>query len=120
MMANVPTIEESPMQKTLWRLLLLVMLVAIPAAVFAQESTQEAPQIPASYRLQNLRYEAQMWNNCGPATMTNALTFFGYLDNQRRAQGYLKPNIEDKNVTPFEMLSFVNNEVPEIDVFGAL
>lgn len=108
------------MQKIIGRLLLFVMLLAIPAAAFAQESTQEAPQLPRAYRLQNLGYEAQMWNNCGPATMTNALTFFGYGDNQRRAQGFLKPNIEDKNVTPFEMLDFVNNEVPEVDVYGLL
>jgi tetratricopeptide (TPR) repeat protein len=108
------------MQKTFWRLLLCLMLLAIPAAVFAQESTQEAPQIPASYRLQGLRYEAQMWNNCGPATMTNALTYFGYVDNQRRAQAFLKPNIEDKNVSPWQMVDFVNSQVPELDVFGML
>jgi hypothetical protein len=108
------------MQKTFWRLLLFVMLLAIPAAVFAQETTQEAPEIPRAYRLQGLRYEPQMWNNCGPATMTNALTYFGYVDNQRRAQNFLKPNIEDKNVSPWQMIDFVNTQVPELDVLGML
>jgi hypothetical protein len=108
------------MQKIVWRLVLFALLLALPAAAFAQESTQEAPQIPRAYRLQGLRYEPQMWNNCGPATMTNALTYFGYSDNQRRAQDYLKPNIEDKNVSPWQMINFVNTQVPELNVFGML
>jgi hypothetical protein len=108
------------MQKTFWRVLLFALLLALPAAVFAQESTEAATQIPRAYRLQGLTYEAQMWNNCGPATMTNALSFFGYSDNQRRAQNFLKPNIEDKNVSPWQMLDFVNTQVPEVNVLGML
>lgn len=104
------------MTKQLWRLIGILSLLLIPAmATQAQEGVQA---LPVAYRLNGLTYEAQWWNNCGPATITNGLSFFGYNDDQGRAQNYLKPNLEDKNVTPKEMVDFVNNEVPEYPVFA--
>ena len=40
--------------------------------------------------------------------MTIGLTYFGYEHNQRRAVEFLKPNIEDTNVSPEQMVQFVN------------
>ena len=81
-------------------------------------SAQEESPLPLSYQLNQFSYEPQGWNNCGPATITNALSFYGYADNQLRAANWLKPDGEDKNVTPWEMASFVNTQVPEIPVFA--
>lgn len=105
------------MKKTVSRILifLLISLISV-ASVMAQDEAQ--PTIPVAYRLSGLNYEPQMWNNCGPATVTNALSFFGYSDNQVRAQDFLKPNIEDKNVSPHQMANFVNTQVPEIPVYA--
>lgn len=104
------------MTKHLWRLIGILSLLLIPAmATQAQDNVQA---LPVAYRLNGFVYEGQWWNNCGPATMTMALTYFGYSDNQGRAQNYLKPNLEDKNVTPTEMVNFVNDEVPEIPVYA--
>lgn len=97
-------------------LTLLALLLALPLA-YAQD-TSTLPPLPRAYKLQNVRFEAQGWNNCGPATLTNALTYFGYTDNQRRAANWLKPNTEDKNVSPDQMVEFVNTQVPEINVFA--
>jgi len=74
------------------------------------------PALPSSYRLDGLRFEHQGWNNCGPATITNALSYFGYSDNQNRAAAWLKPNGEDKNVSPSQMAEYVNTQVPELPV----
>lgn len=105
------------MNKIPWRVLLFVALLIIPAtSALAQDTEQTA--LPAAYSLQGLDYEPQLWNNCGPATVTNALTFFGYADDQVRAQDFLKPNIEDKNVSPWQMVDFVNSQVPEFPVFA--
>lgn len=105
------------MNKTIWRVLLFVALLIIPAtSALAQDTEQTA--LPVAYSLQGLDYEPQLWNNCGPATVTNALTFFGYSDDQVRAQDFLKPNIEDKNVSPWQMVEFVNSQVPEMPVFA--
>lgn len=105
------------MNKLTWRVLLFVALMLISAtSALAQDTEQTA--LPVAYSLQGLNYEPQLWNNCGPATVTNALTFFGYSDDQVRAQDFLKPNIEDKNVSPWQMVEFVNSQVPEFPVFA--
>lgn len=100
-------------------LLLLLLVIAVPlAGVIAQENTTALTPInaqtplPASYYLTGIRHEYQGWNNCGPATVTNALTYFGYTDNQYTAAAFLKPNSEDKNVSPWELVTFVNTQVP--------
>ena len=68
--------------------------------------------------MSGFNFEYQGWNNCGPTTLTNALTYFGYTDDQLRAANYLKPNREDKNVSPWEMVRFVNSQVPELPVYA--
>lgn len=89
----------------------LALAGALPAA--AQEA---AVSTPVAAMMTDFQFEYQRWNNCGPATLTNALTHFGYLDDQTRAASWLKPNGEDKNVTPQEMVDFVNHELPELPV----
>ncbi|MEL6308518.1 MAG: C39 family peptidase [Chloroflexota bacterium] len=109
------------MTKFIWRLLILAALLLLPSmGVFAQDAPAELPEseLPASYTLSGFSYEPQRWNNCGPATLTIALSYFGYSDNQVRAQEFLKPNIEDKNVSPWQMTEFVNTQVPEIPVYA--
>lgn len=64
--------------------------------------------VPAAYRLYDIRYEQQGWNNCGPTTMTMALSYFGYGDDQYTAASWMKPNKEDKNVSPWQMVRYVN------------
>jgi tetratricopeptide (TPR) repeat protein len=39
------------------------------------------------------------------------LSYFGYWDNQSVAARYLKPNGEDKNVSPYQMVNYVNQQV---------
>lgn len=111
-------------QRLLQMLLLCVLVPMMAVATLAQGSTATpaltpTPEpIPQGFRLNNVRYEAQTWNNCGPATLTNALSFFGYQNNQKRAADWLKPNYEDKNVSPWQMAQFVNERVPELNVFA--
>ena len=65
---------------------------------------------PAAYKFDTsaITYQAQTWNNCGPATLTMALSLFGDRDHQSVAARYLKPNPEDKNVSPYQMVNYVN------------
>jgi hypothetical protein len=105
--------------------LAFVVAMIIPASVaFAQDDTgdtSDAEQVatfPPTYSVDDYTYEAQRWNNCGPATLTMALSHFGYADNQVRAANWLKPNGEDKNVSPWQMTEFVNTQIPEIPVYA--
>lgn len=99
---------------------LLWVLLLFPLPAFAQNNPQTvsttAAALPPFYQLQNVRYEPQQWNNCGPATLTNALSFFGYQNNQTRAADWLKPHYEDKNVSPNQLAEFVNTQVTELPV----
>lgn len=65
----------------------------------------------ATLRLEELKWEQQGWNNCGPTTITMGLTYFGYEQNQQRAVRFLKPNAEDTNVSPNQLVDFVNADV---------
>ena len=66
--------------------------------------------IPASVQLKGVRHEFQKWNNCGPATLSMALSFWGWEGDQRPIAAYVKPNPQDKNVMPYELGDFVESE----------
>ncbi len=96
-------------------LLLLLMVLAVPVGAQTNETASDLPSI---FRMTSLGTDFQGWNNCGPATLTNALVYFGYEDDQYRAAEWLKPNHEDKNVSPWQMAEFVNTQIPEIPVYA--
>ena len=97
----------------LFCLLILLALFNMSASAQTNETNLE---LPASFRMDGLGSEYQGWNNCGPATLTNALVHFGYADDQNRAANWLKPNYEDKNVSPWQMAEFVNTQIAELPV----
>lgn len=103
-------------------LLLLVCLSLLPlGAALAQDdggTEFESLPLPRSFMLGGFTYHPQLWNNCGPATLTMGLSYFGYADDQVRAANWLKPDGNDKNVSPWQLVEFVNNEVPEIPVYA--
>ncbi len=70
-------------------------------------SEPEPQQIPKSARIYGIRHQQQTWNNCGPATITMALSYYGWQQDQAAAARVLKPNREDKNVSPHELAAYV-------------
>lgn len=72
--------------------------------------TAEPTPIPTSVQLNGVRHEYQKWNNCGPATLSMALSFWGWEGDQVDAARVLKPNPRDKNVMPYEMEAFVEEQ----------
>lgn len=63
--------------------------------------------IPAQVTLTGTVHEYQKWNNCGPATLAVALTFWGWKGNQMDVASVVKPNARDKNVMPYELADYV-------------
>lgn len=77
----------------------------------AVETVNESPIIPRTVRLTGFNYQKQTWNNCGPANITMALSYYGWEQDQTYAEDFLKPGgREDKNVNPAEMAAFVNDQ----------
>ena len=84
---------------------------AVPSVVPTEiTALSSAPAIPTSGRMYGFRHEQQTWNNCGPASITIALSYYGWPEDQEFARRILRPDREDKNVTPDEMVAFVNAE----------
>jgi tetratricopeptide (TPR) repeat protein len=73
-------------------------------------SAVQIPQLPAAARMFGFVYNKQTWNNCGPANITMALSYYGWRRDQSYAAQFLKPDREDKNVNPSEMVAFVNEQ----------
>jgi len=69
--------------------------------------------LPASIYLGGVIPEPQLWNNCGPATISMYLSYYGWGQSQVEAADVLKPNPRDKNVMPYEMVDFVNERTPQ-------
>jgi tetratricopeptide (TPR) repeat protein len=102
----MPTTEASPIPT-------LTPTPETTEAAAASEITQNmalssVAQRPPSARLYGFTVVKQTWNNCGPANITMALSYYGWKQGQEIAQAYLRPDKEDKNVNPSEIVSFVN------------
>jgi len=72
--------------------------------------TVTSTPIPEKVNLGGITHEFQKWNNCGPANLSMALSYWKWNGDQRDTAAYLKPNQRDKNVMPYEMVVFVNEE----------
>lgn len=91
-------------------LMIVLLLTGLAAGRgSAQSSTGAGAALPTAYRLNGVTHIYQGWNNCGPATLTMGLTFFGLGSDQNVAANWLKPNGEDKNVSPWQMVTYVND-----------
>ncbi len=58
-------------------------------------------------QLSGLAHYWQTWNNCGPATLAMNLSYYGLPLTQKQTAAVLKPNWDDKNVSPHEMAAYV-------------
>jgi hypothetical protein len=90
-------------------LLALLLAALLPGAA---AGAQDAPALPSSYQLNGIQHIPQHWNNCGPATLTMGLTFYGVAADQDPAANWLKPTPEDGNVSPWQMVNYVNTQLP--------
>lgn len=64
--------------------------------------------IPVSHTLSGIEHRIQTWNNCGPATLSMTLSYFELHQTQTQIADAIKPDPEDRNVTPGEMVAYVN------------
>jgi hypothetical protein len=88
--------------------------VAVTGTPFSTP-TQTATPIPDRVTLTGFTHEYQTWNNCGPATLGIALSYWGWEGDQQPVAAFTKPNSRDKNVMPSELVAFVEEET-EFDV----
>jgi hypothetical protein len=86
----------------------------VPSGTQAARSTP-ADLGQATVLLDGIRHVYQGWNNCGPATLSMQLSYFGFTDTQQQIAAVVKPDPEDKNVSPWQLVAYVQSRG-----FGAL
>jgi len=65
--------------------------------------------VKSQAQLTGLTHQWQTWNNCGPATITTNMSYFGRSETQVEAAQVLKPNADDKNVSPYELAAYARS-----------
>lgn len=78
----------------------------LPPTFTPSPTPTATPTPPISITLTGLRHEHQGWNNCGPTTLAMALSYWGRDETQHDVAPVLKPDPEDKNVSPWEMEAY--------------
>lgn len=85
------------------------ILTTTPEASSTSIPTPTPTSIPDSIALSGVRNEVETRNNCGPATLAMALSFWGWQGDQATVQAVLRPyeKVDDKNVNPSELVAYV-------------
>jgi tetratricopeptide (TPR) repeat protein len=82
----------------------------VPAAADRAVEDGDAAQLEtASHLLTGFTHTYQGWNNCGPATITTSLSYYAEGFTQDQAATFLKPNLEDRNVRPDELVAYARS-----------
>ncbi|MGD8585660.1 MAG: C39 family peptidase [Chloroflexota bacterium] len=71
-------------------------------------ATPTPQPLPSKKLLTGIKRIQQSFNNCGPANLTQVLNWYGNETTQAEAASYLKPNAEDRNVSPWQLSDYVN------------
>ncbi|MCK6577128.1 MAG: tetratricopeptide repeat protein [Anaerolineae bacterium] len=109
-----PTATASSVPETPTLAPTLLPSATTPPTSVSVAPTEIAQQIvdsfaaPVASRIYGFTHVQQGWNNCGPANVTMALSYYGWQEDQDYAAGFLRPDREDKNVSPVELVAFVN------------
>ncbi len=88
------------------------------ASVEAQEIPTSQPSatplasptpLPSKVALSSPSWEKQDWNNCGPATLSMYLRYYGWEGDQFSISDEIKPERSDRNVNVDELIYFAQN-----------
>ncbi len=85
----------------------------VPSVTPAADFTDATPlpgasptALPTAVTLKGIVHEYQSFNNCGPANLSMLLRFWGWQGDQRTTRAALRPNEDDANVMPEELLTY--------------
>jgi hypothetical protein len=81
-----------------------------PTLTLTPLPTPTSTPIPNTVRLTGVRHEYQKFNNCGPANLSMALSYWGWEGDQTVTSAYLRPNERDRNVMPYEMVDYIQTQ----------
>jgi len=65
--------------------------------------------LPNVVGIDSIEWERQDWNNCGPATISMYLNFYGWEGDQFSVSDLIKPERVDRNVNVEELVHYTRN-----------
>ncbi|HEX6385102.1 MAG TPA: tetratricopeptide repeat protein [Anaerolineae bacterium] len=83
----------------------------------APSATPSAIPLPPAARIEGLVIAPQQLNNCGPTTLSINLNFYSLETTQLDVVNVLKPNYDDRNVSPWELHYYVVSQTPLLATF---
>lgn len=84
---------------------------AVPPTETPLPTNTPTPEpLPVSVILDGMGVIRQTFNNCGPANLTQVMNWYGLDVTQAEVASYLKPNSEDRNVSPWQIADYINEE----------
>lgn len=81
-----------------------------PASIFSKEETVRPKEAGSKALLPGAKWVPQTFNNCGPATTSMILQYFGFNVSQEETKAKLRTNPDDKNVFTYEMADYIKND----------
>lgn len=75
-----------------------------------ETATPTATPLPNRFVLEGITAVPQTFNNCGPANLTQVLNYWGAGVDQTAVAAVVKPNAEDRNVSPWQLVDFVTSQ----------
>ncbi len=94
----VPPADPTPLPTATW--------TPSPTATPAPAIASAKPAVA----LAGIRHAWQTWNNCGPATLTMNLSYYGLMLDQAEAGAALRRHEDDKNVGPEELAAYARSQ----------
>lgn len=83
---------------------------ASPTPAPSATPTPTATPLPDRVTLTGVQHDYQLWNNCGPVTIAMALSYYDLYRDQRQTAAFLKPDQDDKNVSPQQLLAYAKTQ----------
>lgn len=120
-LAPQATLDVANFSAELNQLITPAATFTLPAPIYSQVEatstpmptiapTATRPPLPPAVQLTGYTQVWQTWNNCAPATLSTYLSFYGYIHPQAEVAQALKPNVDDKNVSPAEVLAYAETK----------
>lgn len=81
-------------------------------AIPSPTATPTVEPLPESARVEGLANIPQKFNNCGPTNLSVVLEFYGNPVHQLDIAAILRPNYDDRNVSPAELVRYVREQTP--------
>lgn len=81
-----------------------------PVSQFTNEETITPKEAGPKALLPGAKWVAQTFNNCGPATTSMVLQYFGHTVSQEETKAKLRTNPDDKNVFTQEIADYIKRD----------